>query len=86
MEKNHSSYDLIQNIDGTFTLKGSKNPLFRGDLKSVFRVMTKIFNISIEQIEIAVEEMDKNDHTRAHFSSFGTFIFSEDASTMSGAA
>jgi hypothetical protein len=82
----HTSYDLIQNVDGTWTLKAGGVSVYRGDLKTATTYMLKKFGFRFHEIEIATEEMESKDHNHAHFGSYRSFIFTTDKRTSSGAA
>ena len=82
----HESYDLIHNIDNTWTLKASKSTVYRGDLKTAVTYMVNKFFIPMAEIEIATEEMEIFDHNHAHFGGFRNFIFTSDKYTARGVA
>lgn len=82
----HSCFDLIHNNDNTFTVKASKKIYYRGDLKTAVKILVNIFYLDIEQIECAIEQMEINDHNRAHFGGYGKFIFTKEEYDSTGAA
>jgi hypothetical protein len=86
-EKIHqTSYDLIRHMGGNFSLIGADGTLFsHGSLNVVVKYMVANLDFDIDQIEYAVEQLEDNDHLRAHFGCYRKFIFT-DTPMMQGVA
>jgi hypothetical protein len=82
----HTDYDLVMNISGSWTLKGSDTILFYGTLKEVVTHMVRKCNFELSEIKFALEDMEVKGHTRAHFGMFKSLIFTADADTLTGVA
>ena len=59
----------------TFQIHSAKHGAFEGDLRSIWQKMHWDFEVENKEIRMALSEMQKNDHTVAHFGIFGSFIF-----------
>lgn len=68
--------DLYDIGNGNYRLV-SKNLTLEGNLKTVASVIMK-HGTSLDELEFALLEMNKNNHIRANFGIFGGFVFSSE--------
>ena len=73
---NSSGYDLYEITKDEWILHIKDGPMFVGTLKKVgVHAVTKM-GFKLEQIEIAVNDMNQRGHNGAHFGMYKDFIFS----------
>jgi len=76
--------DQVSNLDGFNLVEVSNNVWsfeviggmhYMGNLAHVVRIAVKRYDISISEIEVAVEDMIKNGYTIAHFGMWRTYMY-----------
>lgn len=78
MEKNINiaGYDLYEITKNEWIMHVKGGPVFAGEFKKVvIHAVTKL-GFELGEIEIAVQQMLKNDHNGAHFGTYKSFIYS----------
>ena len=73
----YNSYDLIWNPDRTFSLRSEYRILYHGKLKDCVTYMVNRLDFNIDEIIAAIDQMETEIYTRAHFGIFKTFIFAD---------
>jgi hypothetical protein len=66
--------DLLDLGEGKYSFSVG-NSVRNGDLKTIAKLALNS-GIDLEEFEMALLEMNKNNHKRANFGFYGTFIFS----------
>jgi hypothetical protein len=78
MKNTYRGYTLVLETDGTASIFGNETPLARGVLQKLVPFLIDKLGFSLEEIEIAIEQLDREMHEKAYFGTNRYFLFTKD--------